>query len=99
MAKTSAPAPSGLRTKSVQCEALVRSKYAGVDWTARTPYANNKEAIQPIVRQARAQERYTASSTNSFTIVTQVLPAPSHVAHTFHTDTEYNQRHGDTIQY
>ena len=32
-------------------------------------------------------------STNAFKIVTQVLPAPSHVAHTCQTDTEYNQCH------
>ena len=42
---------------------LVRSKYLGVDWTARTPYTNDKKATLPIVRQAHAQERYSASLT------------------------------------
>lgn len=58
------PASSEKCTKFAQCEAgLVHSKYVGVDWTARTPYVNSKEAIQPVVRQTHAQERYSASST------------------------------------
>ena len=52
VAQTPAPAPSGKCTRFTQCEAgLVHSKYVGVDWTARTPYVNDTEALQPIVRQ------------------------------------------------
>ena len=64
LVQTLAPVPSGKHTKSAQSEAgLVCSKYVGVNWTAGTPYVNYKEAIQPVTWQARAQEWYSASST------------------------------------
>ena len=48
------PGSLGKEHKSAQCEAgLMHPKYVGVDWTAHTPCVNDKEAIQPIVRQAR----------------------------------------------
>ena len=54
MAQTPAPAPSGKRTKSVQCEAgLMHSEYVGDNWTARTPYANHKEAAFSLLFNRR----------------------------------------------
>ena len=43
---------------SAQYEARPMHKYVDVNWKARTPYAKDNEAIQPIVRQAHAQEQY-----------------------------------------